>query len=55
MSDSNKFVSSASLRQGETSDVVRRLQCLISSSSTAFAPNNSLNGVKFVALEIVVF
>jgi cellulose synthase/poly-beta-1,6-N-acetylglucosamine synthase-like glycosyltransferase len=47
---SNKSFSSASLGHGGASAVVRRLLCLISSGSTASAPNNNQNGMKLVAL-----
>jgi hypothetical protein len=54
LSDSNKSLSSASMRQGEASGIVRELMCLISSGITASSPNNSRNGEKFVALETIV-
>jgi hypothetical protein len=54
LSGSNKSLSSVLLGQGETSVVVQKLLCLISSRSTTFAPNNNQNGVKFVAMETIV-
>jgi hypothetical protein len=54
LSDSNKSFSPASLRHDGASAIVRKLLCLISSGSTVSAPNNNQNGVKLVALQIVV-
>jgi hypothetical protein len=48
--DSNKSFSLSSLGHGGVFTIVRRLLCLISSSSSASAPNNNLNGVKLVAV-----
>jgi hypothetical protein len=52
--NSNKSFSSASLGHGGASAVVHRLWCLISSGSTASAPNNNWNEVKLVALQTVL-
>jgi hypothetical protein len=54
LSGSNKSLSSASVGQGGVSVAVRRLRCLVSSSSTTLAQNNNRKGVKFVALETIV-
>jgi hypothetical protein len=54
LSDSSRSFSSASLRHTWVSIAVWKLQCFISSGSTASAPYISRKGVKFVALHTVV-
>jgi hypothetical protein len=54
LSDSSRPFLSASFGHVGVSVAVRKLQCFISSSSTASAPYINRNGVMFVSLHTVV-